>query len=198
MQLNLFQAWLFKNNLSFSEIIHFTIQTEARMKTTMFSRWDGFLLLLLIPVLVFAGPSPKPIPLQILTSDGKSFTAPVLSYKGLSLGVVATLIKQGKMKKNPEQGFNSNGDMTFVLDKSVSKDFTAWVLKGLSQNGGQTGATGTFVWVNSKGIVGETFTLKGIQVIQFTLDSKNTNGGTLVLEAYDTEAVPPINFNSNK
>jgi hypothetical protein len=154
-------------------------------------------LALLMPGMATATETPKVVNLQIQTAEGKSLQAPVRWFKGLSFGVVATLVKQGKMKGNP-QGVGANGDMTFLLDKSVTEDFVKWAQGALTQKGGQTGATGTFVWTDSKGKVSETFTLKGVKVMKFTPDPKNAYGGTLVLEADETTADPPLNFNPKK
>ncbi len=40
--------------------------------------------------------------------------------------------------------------------------------------------------------------MTAVRVVKFTIEPKSTNGGYLVLEADDTEAIPPINFNPKK
>ncbi len=130
--------------------------------------------------------------LKITTADGKTLQAPVKSFKALSLAVIATLVKQGKMT-NPPENPDPGGYMTFYLDKNVGADFIAWASMT------KTAAAGQFQWVDSHGKATETFNMTGVKVTQFTTaDTKSTNGGTLVILADETVADPPINFSKKK
>jgi hypothetical protein len=134
----------------------------------------------------------QPNYLKITTADGKTLQAPVKSFKGLSLGVIATLVKQGKMT-NPPENPGQGGYMTFYLDKTVGADFVTWAAMT------KTAASGQFQWVDSHGKKTITFTMTGVHVSQFTTaDAKSTNGGTLVILADETVADPPIDFSKKK
>jgi len=131
--------------------------------------------------------------LKIVTADGQSLQAPVKSFKGLSFGVVATLVKQGKMKFPPTNP-DPQGHMTFYLDKSVTTDFVVW-----AAGKNATAKSGQFAWVDPSGSHGENFTMTGVKVTQFTGTGANSdNAGTLVLIADETVADPPINFKPKK
>src|SRR5579883_3020496 len=92
------------------------------------------------------GRATSSVPLRIQTTDGKKWEVPVKSFKGISLSVISTLVKQGKMKEPPEKGNGTGGDMTFILGKDVPAGFLDWVQQAIS-SGGQTHATGSFAWV---------------------------------------------------
>ncbi len=128
--------------------------------------------------------------LHIQTPTGKQLTAPIQHFKGLSFGVIATLVKEGKMKSWPGNNPDQSGNMTFYLDKDVSVDFTNWAQTASGQDGN---TSGDFEWKDPHGKATETFNMSGLKVVSYT-----PAGRMLILAADKTIATPPINFNPPK
>jgi hypothetical protein len=135
--------------------------------------------------------------LHIHLSDGQALDAPIQSFKGISLSVLTTLKKQGKLANVSEPASDPHGYMTFVLNPDVSAAFTAWA-KSLAGKGPADSATGEFAWAGTQGKTSYVFKMTHLQVVQFTpADSKGLNGGQFVLSA-DTVSYPPIDFKPKK
>lgn len=152
-----------------------------------------------------AGTDPTPVPagkvsknyLHISTPDGQTFEVPIKSYKGISLSVLMTLKKQGKMLNVQEPGSDPNGYMTFILDSDVPPAFVLWA-QNQAGKGPSPNATGEFRWIDSTGKTNYVFKMTALKVIRFyPADTKNTNGGLMVLDA-NTESIPPIQFKPQK
>ena len=156
-----------------------------------------------VPGAVQGDPSSPAVPaasvnyLQIHTGAGENLKARVQSFKGLSLSVLATLQKQGKLTGVHEPNSDPQGYMTFILTPEVSADWANWAKSQAAQKD-SSGATGEFAWVDSKGKVAETFMMSRLRVIQFIPStSGGPNGGQIILSA-DTQAIPPIHFKPQK
>lgn len=134
----------------------------------------------------------NPLVLTVQTAGGKALQAPVIKFKALSLAVVTTLIKEGKMKASQAPENDPNGYMTFYLDKSISADFINWAKSSMGQNGGSKDS-GEFIWPAKNGYPAETFKMQGLKVVGF-VPAMGPDGVQLVLDADKTEAFPPINF----
>jgi hypothetical protein len=134
--------------------------------------------------------------LHVQTADGKNLQAPVVRFKSLSLAVMATLIKEGKMSPSKASENDPAGNMTFYLDKNVSADFVSWAKGSLGQTHNPRDL-GQFIWPAKNGYPAETFKMQGLKVVGF-IPADGTNGIQLVLGADKTEAFPPLNFNLPK
>jgi hypothetical protein len=149
---------------------------------------------------IAAVPTPAQLVLNVQTADGKALQAPVVRFKALSLAVVATLIKEGKMtaSQSPEKAANRSANMTFYLDKNVSDDFVNWAKSNMGQTSGSvSNDSGEFTWPSKNGYPAEMFKMQGLRVVGF-IPGDDSNGGQLVLAADKTEAFPPINFSKGK
>jgi hypothetical protein len=188
----LFQFWTFQ---------------EARM-SSLSVRGIGFVLgfCLIISGGVWAGPTPvvtshstSTYYLHLQTADGQKFEAQVHSFKAISLAVLQTMIKEGKIKKEeaPENG--TNGDMTYYLDSNLSPAFVVWAQKSLGQGSKQgSGVTADFAWHDASGKTTYTFNLEGLKVMKFAPNEKNSKEWELVISADRTISNPPIDFHKNK
>jgi hypothetical protein len=134
--------------------------------------------------------------LKVQTADGKAIQAPVLKYKSLSQAVVATLVKEGKMKPTqaPEKGGKNFGNMTFYLGQDVSNDFITWAKSSMAQPAGTVSKdSAEFAIPAWNGNGSMDFTMQGLKVVGF-MPAEGENGIQLVLAADQTESTPPINF----
>jgi hypothetical protein len=152
----------------------------------------------------YAGSSTPPasassqLVLNVQTVDGKTLQAPVVKFKALSLAVVVTLIKEGKMSASQAPENDPSGNMTFYLDKNVSANFVSWAKRSLGQTGGNGSPdSGEFTWPAKNGYPAEVFKMRGLKVVGF-MPADGANGIQLVLAADKTEAYPPINFKTKK
>jgi hypothetical protein len=137
--------------------------------------------------------------LHLQTADGQKLEAPVHSFKAISLAVLQTMIKEGKIKKEdaPENG--SNGDMTYYLDSNLSPAFVVWAQKAQAQGANQgSGVTADFAWHDASGKTTYTFNMKGVRVVKFAPSEKNSKEWELVISADRTVSKPPIDFLKNK
>jgi hypothetical protein len=141
-------------------------------------------------------PPVNPLVLHIQTADGKILQATVAKFKALSLAVITTLIKEGKMNPSQAPENDPSGYMTFYLDKSVSGDFVNWAKSSLGQSSG-SGDSGEFTWPAKNGYPAETFKMQGLKVVGF-VPAMGSDGIQLVLAADKTEAFPPIDFSKGK
>jgi hypothetical protein len=143
-------------------------------------------------------PTSSPLVLNVQTADGKTLQAPVLKFKALSLAVVTTLIKEGKMSASRAPENDPLGYVTFYLDKNTSADFVNWAKGNFSQTSGN-GSTdsGEFTWPAKNGNAAETFKMQGLKVVGF-VPAEGSDGIELVLATDKTEAFPPINFSKSK
>jgi hypothetical protein len=140
--------------------------------------------------------SRPPLFLKVQTADGKSIQAPVVKFRALSLAVIATLIKEGKMTapQSPEKGKKNSGNMTFYLGQDVSSDFINWAKASMAQPAGTISKdSGEFMLPAWNGNGSMDFTMQGLQVVGF-IPAEGENGIQLVLAADKTESNPPINF----
>lgn len=150
-----------------------------------------------------AGLTPTPSPtssqliLHVQTADGKVLQAPVFRFKALSLAVMATLIKEKKMKPSQAPKSDPSGNMTFYLDKNVPADFVAWAQNSLGQVGRHSNDVGEFIWPARGGYKAEAFHMQGLKVVGF-IPADDSNGIQLILAADKTEAFPPLNFKKKK
>jgi hypothetical protein len=135
--------------------------------------------------------------LNVKTADGKALQAPVLKFKALSLAVITTLIKEGKMSPSQAPENDPSGNMTFYLDKNVSADFINWAKSSFGQTGKGSNDSGEFTWPAKNGNPAETFKMQGLKVAGF-IPVEGSDGIQLVLAADKTEAFPPINFSKSK
>ncbi|HTA77203.1 MAG TPA: hypothetical protein VK791_08595 [bacterium] len=146
-----------------------------------------------------AGPSTTshpPLFLKVQTADGKAIQAPVVKFKALSMAVVATLIKEGKMTptQSSEKGGKNFGNMTFYLGQDVSSDFINWAKASMAQTDGTISKdSGEFMLPAWGGNGSMDFTMEGLKVVGF-IPAEGENGIQLVLAADKTESNPPINF----
>ncbi|GEM_PF-3526601 len=140
--------------------------------------------------------TPSQLVLTVKTADGKTLQAPVVKFKALSLAVVTTLIKEGKMDSSRAHENDPHGYMTFYLDKSVSSDFANWAKSSLGQSGG-SGDSGEFTWPAKNGFPAETFKMRGLKVVGF-IPAMGPDGIQLVVATDKTEAFPPIDFSKSK
>jgi hypothetical protein len=135
--------------------------------------------------------------LHVQTADGKSLQAPVLKFKALSLAVIKTLIKEGKMSPSQAPENDPSGNMTFYLDKNVSSDFINWAKSSFGQTSSGSNDSGEFTWPAKNGNSAETFKMRGLKVAGF-VPADGSGGIELILAADKTEAFPPINFSKSK
>src|ERR1700722_1053658 len=133
--------------------------------------------------------------LNVKTADGKVLQAPVVKFKALSLAVITTLIKEGKMNPSHAPENDPSGNMTFYLDKNVSADFVSWAKSSFGQTGSND--SGEFTWPAKNGYPAETFKMRGLKVVGF-MPADGSGGIQLVLAADKTEAFPPINFSKGE
>jgi hypothetical protein len=170
---------------------------------TLYFKSLGLGFCLMLAGIAQAGPitaSHPPLILKVQTADGKAIQAPVVRYKALSLAVVATLVKEGKMKptQSPEKGGKQSGNMTFYLGPDVSNDFIAWAKDSMAQPDGTVSKdSGDFAIPAWSGNGSMDFTMQGLKVVGF-IPADGTNGVQLVLAADQTVSTPPINFNQSK
>ena len=134
--------------------------------------------------------------LNVQTADGKNLQAPVVKFKALSLAVITTLIKEGKLDASRAPENDPQGYMTFYLDKNVSADFTNWAKASLGQTG-ESGDSGQFTWPAQNGHSAEMFKMQGLKVEGF-MPADSSDGIQLVLAADKTEAFPPIDFSKGE
>ncbi len=133
--------------------------------------------------------------LTVQTANGKALQAPVVKFKALSLAVIKTLIKEGKLSPSRAPENDPSGNMTFYLDNNVSADFVNWVKSSLGQS--ESKDSGEFIWPSQRGIPGETFKMQGLKVVGF-IPADKSNGIELVLAADKTEAFPPLDFSKGE
>src|ERR1700722_4689637 len=140
-------------------------------------------------------PTSSQLILRVQTAEGKTLLAPVVKFKALSLAVVVTLIKEGKMSPSKAPENDPSGNMTFYLDKNVSADFVNWAKSSFGQTGSND--SGEFTWPAKNGYPAETFKMRGLKVVGF-MPADGSGGIQLVLAADKTEAFPPINFSKGE
>jgi hypothetical protein len=136
----------------------------------------------------------QPTYLNIHTADGKDLRVLVKSFRGLSSGVIATLVKEGKMVAPAEK--SNLGMMVFYLDKSMSADVSAWASTDFKQLADRvTETTGQFQCIDPKSKTTENFIMTGIKVTEFRMGTpKEDLGAYLAITADKTVADPPIDF----
>lgn len=156
----------------------------------------GFCLVLSQSVRADQAASASGLILKVQTAEGKAFQAPVVKFKALSLAVLTTLIKEGKLDASRAPENDPLGYMTFYLDKSVSADFTTWAKTSLGQTKG-SGDSGEFTWPSQNGHPAEIFKMRGLKVEGF-MPADGSGGIQLVLAADKTEVFPPIDFSKGK
>jgi hypothetical protein len=154
------------------------------------------ILLSRVAVAQLTAPPANPLVLHVQTADGKALRAPVVKFKALSLAVIVTLIKEGKMNASQAPENDPHGYMTFYLDKSVSADFVNWAKSSLGQSSGAKDS-GEFTWPAKNGYPAETFKMRGLKVVGF-VPAMGSDGVQLVLDADKTEAFPSIDFSRGK
>jgi hypothetical protein len=155
---------------------------------------------------VWAGSKPVVTPhststyyLHLQTADGQKLEAPVHSFKAISLAVLQTMIKEGKIKKEdaPENG--SKGDITYYLDSNQSPQFVVWAQKSQEQGANQgSGVTADFAWHDASGKTTYTFNMEGVRVVKFAPSEKNSKEWELVISTDRTVSNLPIDFHKNK
>ena len=182
------------------------MKTQSQRESAMTTQNQGWARLILGFCLMgagtaYAGSSATPVPassqlvLNVQTASGKTLQAPVVKFKALSLAVVVTLIKEGKMNVSQAPENDPSGNMTFYLDKNVSSDFVNWAKRSLGQT--VSSDSGEFTWPAKNGYPAEVFKMRGLKVVGF-IPADGANGIQLVLAADKTEAFPPIKFKSRK
>jgi hypothetical protein len=135
--------------------------------------------------------------LHVQTADGKALQAPVVKFKALSLAVIVTLIKEGKMSPSQAPKNDPSGYITFYLDKNVSAGFVNWAKSSFGHTSNGSNDSGEFTWPAKNGNPAETFKMRGLKVAGF-VPAEGSDGVQLVLAADKTEAFPPINFSKSK
>ena len=136
--------------------------------------------------------------LNVQTADGKVLQAPVVKFKALSLAVITTLIKEGKMSPSRAPENDPSGNITFYLGKNVSEDFVNWAKNSLGQTAGKgSNDSGEFTWPAKNGTPAEIFKMRGLKVAGF-MPADGSDGIQLVLATDKTEAFPPIDFSKGK